>query len=757
MEEHMTSPQSNDDKPGCADDPAFAKVAQSEKRWIRKRRVIASHKFNPVRHLRNAPSESKFPPGVDSLKQWYAHLERIVDGYRGPAESYEPCAGKKEPFRTVGLGFSGGGIRSATFNLGLLQALEKYGQLDMFDYLSTVSGGGYIGASLAWFRTVTKSTAFPFGTRRSDCSMDGGGGVLAWFRAHGNYLTPGNMLNVWTLVAAILTGTLLSLVVIASSVFTIMWGLSKSIARVPLERSILYAGIAFLLIFLGLVLVFALLSSARLMRTATIQTASQVMKGFTLRLGVCLIVVGSIPMVYEIVHSHIEEWQKWIMTSVVAGGGGGLAGGLFASKSSTQNGKGAGLLIYAGLTLLVYGLFLWSWHVMNYYRDLPLPLWLQGGLAISLLIGLFAKINHVSMHRFYRDRLMDAYMPFKVAKVSSRDADQCRMADICPDTGTPFPIINTTLQTINSKNAMLEQRGGENFIFSPKYCGSSHTAWIKTDKYLNGNMNLATAMAVSGAAVDANASVTRNRSLSFVMSLLNLRLGYWTVNPRSYRFWFLPPLANVGFLKGLFCDLLGQGLSEKQQLVHLSDGGHFENLGLYELLRRKCSIIVISDAGADKDRTFSDLAKVISMARIDFGAAISIPQSKLKALVPDSENRLSAKAFVRGKIKYQPDFKDGKKIPRRGILYYIKPSIIKKLPADITGYFNAHVDFPHQSTADQFFDERQFEAYRELGYCIGKKFCKQFEKDIQGNFEKEEKKKDAANKSEDSASSIPTR
>jgi hypothetical protein len=132
---------------------------------------------------------------------------------------------KKDPLKypdTMGLALSGGGIRSATFNLGLLQALERYGLLKCVDYLSTVSGGGYIGSCLTWFMSKLESGKkpaekrkprdFPFGTSRKHYKALGGK-ILAWLRSYGKYMTPGEGLNIWALMGAVLTGILVNLVI----------------------------------------------------------------------------------------------------------------------------------------------------------------------------------------------------------------------------------------------------------------------------------------------------------------------------------------------------------------------------------------------------------------------------------------------------------------------------------------------------------------------------------------------------------------
>ncbi len=181
--------------------------------------------------------------------------------------------------------------------------------------------------------------------------------------------------------------------------------------------------------------------------------------------------------------------------------------------------------------------------------------------------------------------------------------------------------------------------------------------------------------------------------------------------------WSFPPNFLVPGLAG---DVLGSRMSEKKRAIELSDGGHFENLALYELIRRKPGLIIASDAGADPDFLFGDLANAVERIGVDFGARIRFEDKKygLTKLLPGSgpkgmmkkKYNIAKKGFALAKITYY----DG----TEGDLIYIKTTLIDDLPASIYGYKNANPAFPDQSTTDQFFDEKQFEAYRELGYQV---------------------------------------
>jgi hypothetical protein len=152
------------------------------------------------------------------------------------------------------------------------------------------------------------------------------------------------------------------------------------------------------------------------------------------------------------------------------------------------------------------------------------------------------------------------------------------------------------------------------------------------------------------------------------------------------------------------------GKNEKNRFIELTDGGHFENLGLYELVRRRLPRIIVCDAAADPEYGFNDLANAIEKVRVDFGASVKID---IKPLIPrkaskDEEIRHAETACVKGAISYADN--------TEADLYYIKTTFYKDLQADLFAYRKFNPAFPDETTADQFFDEKQFEAYRELGY-----------------------------------------
>jgi hypothetical protein len=385
---------------------------------------------------------------------------------------------------------------------------------------------------------------------------------------------------------------------------------------------------------------------------------------------------------------------------------------------------------------LLFGLLFLAYSIaLRVGFTLPITV---GLAAASLIVGGLANLNYISVHRYYRDRLMESFMPDVTEAVkpdctgshASKEADKARLHDMCrihePTSDLdvnpmPYHIINTNIILVSSRKPKYRGRGGDNFILTPAYCGSNATGWRPTREFMAGRMTLATAMAISGAAVNPSTGVggqgvTRQSFLSMLMGLLNIRLGYWAPNPQPDKeppsFWIPNYL-----VPGLWELVLRRRLNENSKFVQLSDGGHFENLGLYELIRRRLKLIIVCDGAADPGFDFGDLANAIQKIRIDFGAMICVTSNELKGLVPRKESRDNSDS---GAMRYAQQgyfiadivYPDNDK----GTLIYLKTTFFRELSADLYGYKKDHPQFPDEPTSDQFFDENQFEAYRELGF-----------------------------------------
>lgn len=620
----------------------------------------------------------------------------------------------------VGLALSGGGIRSAVFNLGVLQALAHHGLLSRIDYLSSVSGGGYIASFLAWLRTQSPSKpAQAFDDVRLS---SGPGTVLDWLRAHGRYLITGRGLSGWSLAASIMAGTLLNLFVLMP-LFLLLIGLASRDwlplswpieLHLPGARPVLahdgyiliaVLGVLLLALYLMTVLLFALSTALPPLRRVAAEQYFRRSLGQLLAAGLIALAIGMLPVVTgieELAASYVRERGareamrhiSWLLPTVTG------AISLWRANKSQGDSQGSAI---AGLSLLLYGGFTGLYHLAHHTPLLSTTAFLCWVIA-SLIVAMLCDINAVSMHSYYRSRLAEAFLP-RVASDATRSADAgdptfFRLTSIDPRSGTPFPIINTTLNTTSSRNPKLRSRNGENMVLTPLYCGCAATGYRRTSHYLNGALTLSTAFSISGAAVDPDMYATRARPVSFLMTLLNIRLGCWIANPRHIPRRFRWPAWYQLMLREMF----GVGLSETEARIHLADGGHFENLGLYELLRRRCRYIIVSDAGADPLCTLGDLGQAMQRARADFGASIEICADRF---FQQRDQALRDQAHLLGKVTYA----DGS----TGTILYLKALVRKDLSADIYAYWRLNPAFPDQPTSNQFYGELQFDSYRELG------------------------------------------
>jgi Patatin-like phospholipase len=428
--------------------------------------------------------------------------------------------------------------------------------------------------------------------------------------------------------------------------------------------------------------------------------------------------------------------------------------GYYLKAKSLLPGVAGQIFTIAGSLLFLSGLLLFSFVLAGQiftqddgeHNKLIVPAFLSL-LALALSIGLFASVNTTGLHRFYRDRLMETFMPMAgaVKKGTARQsdvADNLSVADMLRNAGEranrPYHLVNAHAILVNDDVPKVALRGGDNFLMSSAFVGSSATGWMRTSDYVryHGALTLASAMAVSGAATNANAGyigtgVTRDRFVSAVMSLLNIRLGLWVGNPkitaraagkaipacvveRSGSHQRIRTRIATYFHPVLTCGIMGFGHHRDAKFLELSDGGHFENLGLYELVRRRLDLIVVVDAEQDRNISLAALVSSTNRIKEDFGVSIGFLDTKGPEILLGKESdrypsgvRIAKSPFVAARILYP----DGK----CGALIYIKSNMVTGLEFSTEGYRAANPDFPHQSTLDQFFDPDQFEAYRDLG------------------------------------------
>jgi glycerophosphoryl diester phosphodiesterase len=406
--------------------------------------------------------------------------------------------------------------------------------------------------------------------------------------------------------------------------------------------------------------------------------------------------------------------------------------------------------------------------------------WTLGCAAVGLLFSSRVDINEFSIHHFYKNRLVRCYLGASRANDRKPDwftgfdpDDDLRLARFdhnprgdeagaglagdrsTPPYAGPYPIINCALNLVGGRDLAWQERKATSFVFTPKYCGydvdravlpkrkrlEGNEAYVPTTAFYRRNSGplLGMAMAISGAAANPNMGRASSPALGFLMTVFNVRLGWWIGNPRRIAAASQPgpPLGLAYTALELF------GLTDDERdYVNLSDGGHFDNLGVYELIRRSCRYIIVSDAGQDDRFICEDLGDLVRRCRTDFGVEIDIAVDRIR-------NRdlagISQTHCVVGVIHYLNipkrvdgrlvDENDGPLVPGAtpgheiGYLVYIKPSLTGDEPQDVLEYNRRIPEFPHQSTADQWFDESQFESYRKLGMHAAEQTFSRYQSD----------------------------
>lgn len=367
----------------------------------------------------------------------------------------------------------------------------------------------------------------------------------------------------------------------------------------------------------------------------------------------------------------------------------------------------------------------------------------------AYVLGARVNVNRFSLHGVYRNRLVRAFLG--TARLTGRNpepytkfdpTDNLRMKDLYATDdamraaspaqqaahqarrGRLFPVINTTLNLTVPKLTAWSERKAAPFTITPFRSGADclfmpdrrKGVFVRTDTYGGGEkegpvgddtggFTLGGAMTISGAAVSPNMGYHTRPAVAFIMTLFDVRLGAWMPNPaKTADLRRLNQGRPNNALFALAAEMLGHA-DDQRDNIYLSDGGHFDNLGLYEMLRRECRKIVIIDASEDGGYLYADLGDSVRRAAIDLGAVLEFsPAVRHTANKLPKEGAYATIAYRSGAV---------------GRLVYLKPWLTADMPADVMAYAAAHASFPHESTADQFFTESQFESYRHLGAFLG--------------------------------------
>ena len=343
---------------------------------------------------------------------------------------------------------------------------------------------------------------------------------------------------------------------------------------------------------------------------------------------------------------------------------------------------------------------------------------------VFLILGAIVDQNKLSLHFFYRDRLAETYLLSEMPDRAHRqwvfrDAIEMPLHELHGQfrsdvregrNPAPYHLISAAINLAGSRDLTRKDRKSGYFLFSKLYCGSTHTGFRPTARYSRGFTKVARAIAISGAAASSGIGYMTFFAQSFATVLFNVRLGYWIENPRLARsanqheaFIYWPAY--------LLREVL-MNTTEHSPLVNVSDGGHTgDNIGVYPLLQRRCRVIIACDAEQDPALSFGSFTESLRQAYIDDGIAVDIDLSMIR---PDPVTQMSRAHCAVGRIRY-PDRPE-----QESYLVYLKNSITGDEPEPVLNYRVTSPDFPHESTADLFFSDAQFESYRALGVHIAK-------------------------------------
>lgn len=771
-------------------------------------------------------------------------LQEILAGVRVEIETHkgkdQPASDErgqtfpvpKKGHRLTGLALSGGGIRSASFCLGVLQGIDAVREdhepqvLDQIDYLSTVSGGGYIGTSLV-SGLMQSEGRFPFVSKLDQSETI----ETQHLRDHSNFLIPNGAVDLLIGLIAVLRGLIINVIIFLGIIlFAAAATISinpkpEYLVWVPGNLGLFTLTLIGLGIFLAVQVAYAIYDSHLPPKRRTLAFRENAARWLML-MPLIVIVMGFIEAQAYVIHHVLTNYDK-----AGTGSGDGILGTTLAKVWAAITASSGVLALFSGklmsvlrarigdlswggtikrmaskaalyVAAMIVPLLLWGAYIMfsawgirsnmtnagtivgsglpGWYVSLlgffpgdaaAARLYLAVGLAAAF-VSILVKPNAGSLHGYYRDNLSRAFLwqrsklekegethqdmgeipareqlsqmiarPKEWIGAGSKargrpmDVDKFRFSSLKPRKGSgwndavrfsPYLIVNTAVNLESSAYLNRRGRNADSFIFSPLFTGSEATGFVKTRaiETVDPNINLGTAMAASGAAASANMGDQTIKALTFSMAALNVRLGYWIPNPRYVYNWrgVRALFANLGPVYYAL-ETLGR-LDERTSNVYLTDGGHFDNLGLYELLKRRCRFIIAVDAEADPAMTLSSFIRIQRHARIDLGVRIDLPWEAIRRTSMATGNGTWERPM-------DPDVFRGPHVAvgridygslGSGVLIYIKSSLSGDESDLILDYKRRYSDFPHETTLDQFFSEEQFEVYRALGFHITKGF-----------------------------------
>ena len=742
--------------------------------------------------FKRVPWQERSKTNRRTAKLWW---HRLLYGTWPDAEpAFLGLVEDPEPDKT-GICCSGGGIRSAAYNLGALQELQHARVLQNAKYVSAVSGGSYIAGA---FAMVAKTwTPQPGGGPPPDSDdsdpalvteehppFERGSPEEQYLRNHSSYMAPAGVARLRAL-GRIVFGLAVNLLMIASVIVLLATPLAlyyreahPKLATDTEGRFTASPDETLLWVILGLVVVAVALGFLAVMIPSAKERARLFLENWSIGLlglaGLLFLVEVIIPEVLEALGRKGTDTDDQLyrdtlpetLATIGASAGTVLVAVLFelrgrarddqvlrkdatriakAVKRVTPRVRVAVAYLVAGLVgpILVAAVVLGALVIMLGPVAMPWTLTVVAAVFLAFMFLGVADPSRWSLHPFYRSRLCSAFGLKRVAGADGRPRAVPRRAGafvplsqsgVEPGPGwarKDWPtLLVCAAANVSDSGATPPGRQVSSFTFSPAAVGGPLVGGVETSKFeeclgrRTQDYTLPAAIAVSGAAVSPSMGKMTRRSVRFLLGLANVRLGVWIPNPARFE-----TFIKAGSLSGLdeqecaqvfqaaegrpaltrprprphylFFELLGLN-SVRARYLYVTDGGHYENLGLVELLRRGCTRIYCFDASGG--RTLSNLGDAIALARSELRVEIDIHPADLDE---DPETGLATKAVVRGSITY-PDRTSGE-------LIYARTVLTPDVPFDVRAFSQVDPDFPHHSTGDQLYTDQKFEAYRALG------------------------------------------
>ena len=629
--------------------------------------------------------------------------QEVIDQERAEVELRRKALGRQPPRPDdpdlFGVALSGGGVRSAALSFGFLRELDRRQLLVQADYLSTVSGGGYAGGHLQAAmveRARARQSGSGSGTaagaevaRNAAQAPLLSDETLQSLSGCGRYLAPGKRMRAFLQLATLVSSYVMSLPATMLPLLTIVIALGlvgqTAAGRWPMlnDVSTVTPHSAFLLVVLLVAFRFVIpnLPVGRETRRwlAYLDTAA------VAAVLMCAVITASV-------------WLAALPTKLVQQ----LLASLAATVEATH--------LLPAMASSLKQLAVQAGTHAEYVGPIT-------AIVVAVAIGFLADANALSMHGIFSDRILQAFLV-----PASRHDESLRLADLSaskqPGLVGPYPLINGCLNLLGERdNAFAGARASDYFLFSPLYCGAKLTGYASTRWLRYRQFSLAKAVAVSAASISPGMGTASSTVFSLVASLFNWRLGIWMTNPRRPPHWFPYFWPAYGFLE------LSNLTSSKRRLLNVSDGGFIDNLGVIELLRRRCKVILALDNTHDPAYDFHYLQNLVIRARQEMGVHIHLPEDAESTMRPSVIRGMSRKQFVLAPITLAAD-RPGPAY--RGLFIYAKATLSEERDSfegrsartKARAYKKFHPSFPQESTFDQFFDDSQWEAYYELGQEI---------------------------------------